>query len=124
MVAAGIVAAVAMVAPGPLLQAEPAKVAGVWNFTVELEVGTGHPIVTLKQDGEKLTGTYEGRYGPSPLEGSIKDNAIELRVSMSAEGVAVIGAFSGVVAGDEMSGAVDFDQAGEGTWSAKKAPPK
>jgi len=108
--------------------AEPVKVAGVWKFTVELEVGTGHPTVTLKQDGEKLTGTYDGRYGPAPLEGTIKDNKIEFTVSMIAEGAAVTGVFSGVIEGEGerqgMHGAVDFDQAGEGTWSAVKAPPK
>jgi hypothetical protein len=112
----------------PLLLAEPAKVAGVWKFTVELEVGTGHPTVTLKQDGEKLTGTYDGRYGAAPIEGTVKENKIEFTVSMTAEGAAVTGVFSGVVEGEGenqgMHGSVAFDQAGEGTWSGVKAPPK
>ena len=105
--------------------AEPVKIAGVWKFTVELEIGTGHPTVTLKQDGEKLTGTYDGRYGAAPLEGTIKENKIEFTVSMTAEGAAVTGVFSGVVEGDNgnqgMRGAVEFDQAGEGTWTAVRA---
>jgi hypothetical protein len=108
--------------------AEPVKIGGVWKFTVELEIGTGHPTVTLKQDGEKLTGTYDGRYGAAPLEGTIKENKIEFTVSMTAEGAAVTGVFSGVVEGDDgnqgMRGAVDFDQAGEGTWTAVRAAAK
>jgi len=108
--------------------AEPVKIGGVWKFTVELELGTGHPTVTLKQDGEKLTGTYDGRYGAAPLEGTIKENKIEFTVSMTAEGAAVTGVFSGVVEGDDgnqgMRGAVDFDQAGEGTWTAVRAAAK
>ena len=108
--------------------AEPVKIGGVWKFTVELEVGTGHPTVTLKQDGEKVTGTYDGRYGAAPLEGTIKENKIEFTVSMTAEGAAVTGVFSGVVEGEGenqgMRGAVDFDQAGEGTWSAVRAAAK
>ena len=40
--------------------AEPAKVEGKWNVVLQLESITGHPVLTLKQDGEKLTGTYEG----------------------------------------------------------------
>ena len=107
---------------------EPVKIGGVWKFTVELEVGTGHPTVTLKQDGEKLTGTYDGRYGAAPLEGTIKENKIEFTVSMTAEGAAVTGVFSGVVEGDNgnqgMRGAVEFDQAGEGTWTAVRAAAK
>jgi len=86
--------------------------------------GTGHPTVTLKQDGEKLTGTYDGRYGAAPLEGTIKENKIEFTVSMTAEGAPVTGVFSGVVEGDNMHGAVDFDQAGEGTWTAVRAAAK
>ena len=106
------------------LVAEPAKVAGQWNFTVELEMGTGHPVVTLKQDGEKLTGTYDGRYGQSPLEGTVKEKKIEFTVTMVAEGVSVAGVFSGTVDGETMSGTVEFDQAGEGTWSARRPAPK
>jgi hypothetical protein len=112
----------------PLAPADPAKVAGVWKFTVELQIGTGHPTVTLKQDGEKLTGTYDGRYGAAPLEGTIKENKIEFTVAMTAEGASVTGVFSGVVEGDGadqgMHGTVDFDQAGEGTWTAVKGTPK
>jgi hypothetical protein len=104
---------------------EPAKVAGVWTFNVELAVGTGHPTVTLKQDGEKITGTYEGRYGPSPLEGTVKDQKIEFTVSMTAEGTAVTGVFTGTVQEEGMSGTMDFEGAGDGTWTAvRKAPPK
>jgi hypothetical protein len=47
---------------------------------------------------------------------------------MTAEGAAVTGVFSGVVEGDNgnqgMHGAVDFDQAGEGTWTAVRAAAK
>jgi hypothetical protein len=104
---------------------EPAKVAGVWTFNVELAVGTGHPTVTLKQEGEKITGTYEGRYGPSPLEGTVKDQKIEFTVSMTAEGTAVTGVFTGTVQEEGMSGTMDFEGAGDGTWTAvRKAPPK
>jgi hypothetical protein len=105
------------------LTVEPAKVAGVWKFNVELEVGTGHPTVTLKQDGEKVTGTYDGRYGASPLEGTVKDDKIEFTVSMTAEGTAVTGVFEGIVEPEGMSGSVQFEGAGDGTWTAVKATP-
>jgi len=114
-----------LLAWAPVRIAEPAKVAGVWTFSVELAVGTGHPTVALKQDGEKITGTYDGRYGPSPLEGTVKDQKIEFTVSMTAEGAAVTGVFTGTVQAEGMSGSVEFDQAGEGTWTAvRKTSPK
>jgi hypothetical protein len=104
--------------------AEPAKVAGKWNVTMQLESITGHPVITLKQDGEKLTGTYEGRYGPSELKGSIKEKEIEFSVAFVAEGTRTEGAFAGTVDGDTMSGSVEFEGAGEGTWSATRVKQK
>ena len=106
------------------VSAEPAKVAGKWNVTLQLESITGHPVLTLKQDGEKLTGTYEGRYGPSELTGSIKEKTIEFNVAFVAEGTRTEGAFGGTVDGDTMSGDVAFEGAGEGTWSATRVKQK
>ena len=109
------------------VRTEPAKVEGKWNCQLQLESITGHPLLTFKQDGEKLTGTYEGRYGPSPLEGEVKDNKIGFVVSFSAEGTQTTGVFEGTVDGATMGGKVEFEGAGSGTWSAVRAkaePPK
>ncbi len=102
------------------LPAEPANVAGKWNVTMQLESITGHPVILLKQDGEKLTGTYEGRYGQSELKGSIKEKEIEFTVSIVAEGMQTQGVFAGTVNADGMSGNVSFEGAGDGTWSATR----
>ena len=68
-------------------------------------MGTGRPLVTFKQDGEKITGTYEGRYGKSALEGTVKENHVEFTVTVVAEGTTV----SGVFAGDFENGSDDGD---------------
>jgi hypothetical protein len=107
-----------------LVSSAPANIAGVWQFTVELEMGTGRPVVTFKQDGEKITGTYEGRYGKSNLEGQVKDNHVEFAVTMVAEGTTVTGVFSGVFESDKMSGSVEYEGAGDGTWTAVRIPEK
>ena len=104
--------------------AQPANIAGVWQFTVETEMGTGRPVVTFKQDGEKITGTYEGRYGKFDLEGAVKEKKVEFRVAMVAEGTTVTGFFSGVFDADRMKGDVDYEGAGEGTWTAVRMPAK
>ena len=110
----------------PAVMAEPAKVDGKWNVLLQLESITGHPVLTLKQDGEKLTGTYEGRYGPSALEGEIKESKIAFVVTFNAEGTRTTGVFQGTVDGATMGGSVEFEGAGSGTWSAvrAKAEPK
>jgi hypothetical protein len=103
------------------ISGEPAKVAGKWNVTLQLESITGHPAILLKQDGEKLTGTYESaRYGQSELKGTIKEKEIEFAVSFVAEGMQTQGVFGGTVDGDTMSGNCSFDGAGDGTWSASR----
>ena len=104
--------------------AAPAQVAGEWNATLELESIRGRAVLTFKQEGEKLTGTYQGRYGTFPLEGTIKGQTIEFAVAMTAEGMQTQGLFAGTVEGDSMGGAVEFEGAGEGTWSATRAPAK
>jgi len=103
-----------------VVSAEPANVAGKWNVTLQLESITGHPVILLKQDGEKLSGTYEGRYGQSELKGSIKEKEIEFTVSIVAEGMQTQGVFAGKVDGDTMSGDVSYEGAGDGTWSATR----
>ena len=115
------VAILALSLLAPAVSAEPANVAGKWNVTMQLESITGHPIILLKQDGEKLTGTYEGRYGQSELKGSIKDKEIEFTVSIVAEGMQTQGVFAGKVDGDTMGGEVSCEGAGDGTWSATRA---
>ena len=115
------------VATAALLSAEPAapaNIAGQWQFTVELAVGTGRPLVTFKQDGEKITGTYEGRYGKSALEGAVKENHVEFTVTVVAEGTTVTGEFAGDYEKDQMSGTVEYEGAGDGTWSAVRVPAK
>jgi hypothetical protein len=102
----------------------PANIAGQWQFTVELAVGTGRPLVTFMQDGEKITGTYEGRYGKSALEGTVKENHVEFIVTVVAEGTTVSGAFAGDVEKDRMTGTVEYEGAGDGTWSAVRIPGK
>jgi hypothetical protein len=127
LVGAGLIAAL-VVASGALrttaAPAEPAKVAGDWNVVLELSAIRGQPKITLKQDGEKLTGSYFGRYGEAPLEGTIKETKIQFTVTLNAEGTQTSGYFSGEVDGDRMSGAVEFEGAGEGKWSATRAQAK
>jgi len=101
--------------------AEPAKVAGKWSAALQLEAINSKPTLNIKQDGEKLSGTYEGYYGASPLEGTIKEKEISFSVTFSIEGSKFIGTFTGTVDGDTMGGRVEFEGAGSGTWTAARA---
>jgi hypothetical protein len=103
--------------------AKPAAVAGKWAVTLETEAFTANSSLELKQDGEKLTGTYtSSRYGATPLQGTIKDRTIEFSFKLSADGTDVPMAFKGEVAADgqTMKGRASISDMGEASWTAKK----
>jgi hypothetical protein len=99
------------------------SIAGKWAMSIQMEVGTGTPALALVQDGEKITGTYAGRYGEYALKGTLKGRTLQFGFTMSAEGTDVEMAFTGEVAPDAqaMSGTATMGPAGEATWTAKRA---
>ena len=103
------------------VQDKPADVAGTWAITVETGGGTGNPTLTLKQDGEKLTGIYASQvFGEQKVTGTIKGNAITFSFTASLEGNNVTVTYNGTVDGATMKGKVGLGDFGEGTFTAKK----
>ncbi len=98
------------------------SVSGKWTMTLDMSMGVANPTLDLKQDSEKITGTYTGRYGTFPLEGKLKDRAIQFAFTMVAEGVSVTMEFTGEVApdGETMKGTATLGDMGDATWSAKR----
>jgi hypothetical protein len=124
-IAVAIAAAAACLAGAAVAQSQaPAKieVTGTWAFEVQTEAGTGTPLVTFKQEGEKLTGHYSSSVlGEAELAGSIKGTAIEFTVSASVQGNAIAVTFTGTVdAADAMKGKVSFGGMAEGTFTGKR----
>ena len=95
---------------------------GKWAMELNMSMGQSTPALNLKQDGEKITGTYTSRYGTFPLEGTLKVRAVQMFVTISVEGTQVDMAFTGEVAADgqSMKGEADLGQAGDATWVARK----
>src|SRR5262249_3539862 len=56
-------------------QSSKVDVTGKWLFNVQTDAGSGTPTVTLKQEGEKLTGHYSSQnFGEQELTGTVKGN--------------------------------------------------
>jgi hypothetical protein len=107
--------------PATGAQDKPADVAGTWAITVEIGGNTGTPTLTLKQDGEKLTGTYASQvFGEQKVTGSIKGNDITFGFTASLEGNNVTVTYTGTVDKATMKGKVALGELGEGTFTAKK----
>ena len=92
-------------------------VSGTWTAFVELDVGSGEPTFVFKQDGNTITGTYEGTFGSAELMGTVDGTAIEFLFGAEGAGKAV---YIGTIDGDTMKGTCDYGEAGEGTWEAER----
>ena len=100
--------------------AQSTNVSGNWKLTFETPNGAANPSLVLKQEGEKLTGTYKGRFGEAPLEGAVKGKEIKFTVKVSAQGQDFLLEYAGAVDGDTMKGKVKFGDMGEADFSGKK----
>jgi len=91
-------------------------ITGTWQFTVELDIGGGEPTFVFEQDGETLTGSYEGLFGTAAITGTVKGNQIEFR--FGGDGAEAV--YVGGIDGDIMKGTCDYGGVGEGSWQAER----
>jgi len=92
---------------------------GTWNAKVDLSTGqSGSPTFVLKQDGEKLTGTYSGALGDAPIKGTVKGNDITIDFEVSGAQIHYAGKVD--KDGKKMEGTVDYGGQASGTFTATK----
>lgn len=101
-------------------RAQSPSVSGTWLFTVETGQGSGSPTVVFKQDGEKLTGQFEGQFGTSELEGTIKGSAIEFAFVISVQGQQAPATYEGTVEGDSMKGTMNIGGMLNGSFTGRR----
>src|SRR5215472_6745677 len=89
---------------------------GTWDAKVTLSTGqSGTPTFVLKQDGEKLTGTYSGALGDAPINGTVKGSDVTINFEVSGAQIH----YSGKVdkEGKKMEGSVDYAGQASGTFT-------
>jgi len=87
----------------PDSQAAP-SLTGSWQVTWTARNGTGRQAtLDLKQEGDKLSGSFQGERGSVPIKGSVKGTEITFDVKMPRRKIS----FSGTVDGDKMSGTTE-----------------
>lgn len=99
-----------------------ADVTGTWNATVDLGGQGGTPTFVLKQDGDKLTGTYSGALGDAPLHGTIKGSDVVFDFEVQGAAVHYAGKLS--ADGTKIEGKCDYGGQASGTFTATKAEAK
>jgi hypothetical protein len=96
-------------------------VTGKWQLNVETQAGGGTPVVTLKQDGSKLTGHYSSsNLGEAELTGSIDNTDVTFTFTANVQGTSLNVTYKGSVEKDAMKGTVSLGDLGEGTFTGKR----
>lgn len=98
-------------------------VTGKWLFNVTTDAGNGTPTVTLKQQGDSLTGHYSSQtLGETELKGTVKDGKIMFRFPVSEQGTTLTVTYTGTVESkDSMKGRVDIGGMATGSFTAKRS---
>jgi hypothetical protein len=69
--------------PDKTLLAHPDDVAGDWQISWEVRLGTDSGTLHLQQDGSKLSGTFEDLHGRSNLSGAVDGTRVTFDVQFS-----------------------------------------
>jgi len=107
-------------APKPPDKPATVDVTGVWDMSVETPNGPIQNVGTLKQEGEKLTGTLASQMGEVALEGTVIGDEIKYVINIDMQGQQMSIAFAGKVDADKMTGLFEFGGMGSAAWSATK----
>ncbi|HEX8030107.1 MAG TPA: hypothetical protein VF491_16655 [Vicinamibacterales bacterium] len=102
------------------LGAQGTNVTGEWAFTVTTDQGAGNPVITFKQEGEKLTGKYAGQLGNADLTGTVKGTAIHFTFTLDVQGQQAPVTYEGTVEKNTMKGKMDIGGMVNGTFTATK----
>ena len=119
--AAAVAAAVVAFSLVASAQGGKVDVTGKWVFTVETNAGSGTPTITLKQEGEKLTGHYSGQLGEADLNGSVKGREVAFSFSVEVQGMRLVCTYTGSAENnDSLKGNVDISGLANGGFTAKR----
>jgi hypothetical protein len=99
-----------------------ANLSGTWLFSVDLDGGGhGDPTFIFKQDGDKLTGTYDGPLGHQDVTGTVTGNKAVFGFQASEDGETVKATYTATIESHtKMSGTIEFSSGEKGKWTATK----
>ena len=97
--------------------AQAQDISGTWQFTVQLAVGGGRPTFVFAQDGERLSGIYQGTFDSAEVSGTIQGDLVEFWFEVQGSKAT----YTGTVGYNTMSGTCDYADVGSGFWLGEKA---
>lgn len=97
---------------------------GRWMLAVVTDNGTGYPILELKQEGERISGTYTSNaMGHRAISGTVRGDTLSFVLAASGAGEGVVLTYTARIIGtDSLHGSVDFAGMGGATFTGKRQP--
>jgi hypothetical protein len=96
------------------------SVAGAWELTLESPQGATTSTLTLKQDGDKLTGDLASAMGSTPVTGTFSAGSVAVTANLDVQGTSLQLGINGKVDADTMTGTVKVGDFGEFPFTAKR----
>jgi hypothetical protein len=95
---------------------------GRWTLAVVTDNGTGYPVLDLKQDGDKITGSYTSNaMGSRTIQGSVRGDSLIFALSASGMGEGVVLTYAAhIVTPDSLNGFVDFAGQGGANFTGRR----
>lgn len=87
---------------------------GRWMLAVVTENGTGYPVLDIRQEGDRISGSYSSNaMGTRSIQGTVRGDTVSFALSASGMGEGVVLTYTAhIVTPDSLNGYVDF--AGQG----------
>ncbi len=111
---------------GTARAADKANPTGTWKWSININNEDRELAVKLKQEGDKLTGTFVGPDGQETKieDGKFKDDEVSFTVKREFGGNMITIKFKGKVSGDTIKGNSEIEREGQTRtreWEAKRA---
>lgn len=109
----------------PAFAADQAGATGKWKWSYERNGRTVETTLTLKQDGDKLTGSVTGRNNTETAieDGKVKDGEVSFKVVRERDGTKYPMSYKGKLADDVIKGTIESERGGKKSsreWEAKR----
>ncbi len=95
---------------------------GRWQLAVVTDNGTGYPVLEIRQEGERVTGTYTSNaMGNRTISGTVRGDTLTFVLSASGAGEGVVLTYTArIVTPDSLNGSVDFAGMGGATFTGRR----
>ena len=99
----------------------PAEPAGGWDVKIQYAASTSTHTFQLRQKGAAIEGAHKGDFVTRDVAGTMDGDTVRFRSNVSEEGGDSLGyAFTGKLAGDQLSGTLDMGEYLSATWTATR----